>query len=164
MDIIDIDLTELSEDLRDEAERVIHMSASALLQKFFVPNEHAVVGVKEESKPFIRELVRLMTGFVPAPGVEYVFYIKLGVDDKGVPVHHTALTRNDEEVTAQTVTRFINHHDLYIVAYENAYRSLAEKLRIEDGLEMGNIVSRDFTLCSQATRSNLSVFFAVTLN
>lgn len=158
-----IDLNLLSEDVRSEAERVIYISVSSLLQRYFVSDQYATMSVLEKSKPFFRDLVKEMTDLVITPGDEHIVRFRLTLDEADKPIYMVVVEKQSEDFEPISVlVRFVNGEDLYAVYYKAQYDSLKQALAEETDISL--MVSRDFVTSSTASCHEFMIHFAVTID
>lgn len=162
--VTEIDVSLVTEDVRSELERVLSMSCAVLLQRYFVSDQYMTMTVKEESKPFFRTMLTMMTGVEVVPGKGYQIRFRLMVDEAGEPVFQVALVPLPYSIHEEVVSyvRLINVDDLFQVHYARSYEGLKEVLAEDTNIAM--IISSDFHTSSNASCHENSIHFEVTLD
>lgn len=162
VELNEINYLDLSEDVRTEVDRIISLATSTLIQRILVTDEYPTVGVMPESKPFIRELINLMTGFNIFPGTPYICYMNLMLDEAMEPVFQVKLVDEDNNEKAEKFVRFSDIGDLYQVTYTAYYNSLAE--HIKGDMDMSLIVTKSFQIAMEALHQEQNVFFGIAID
>lgn len=159
--VTNVDYLNLIEDIRSEADRLIAQSVSTLLMRYFVSNEYVMLSVLPDSKPFFRELVKIISEYSITPGDEHRVHFRLMVDEAGRPCFQLLIDK-DQFANFAPITkffRFTNVGDIFQTHYKKCYESLKEVL--VDEIQMGMLVSPDFTTCSNASCPEFNVHFGV---